>query len=258
MSEKNTYINIQNSYVRNNRIRTKLLLFIDNEIQSKIKQNKNNLKYSYGDAAQIIISFEETFIQNQNIKYDFSSSNILKTKKNINSDKSFSTFDDSSNKINEKSHEKERISIHSKTISKERNDSNKLLNKNISFHKKTYSIKNQIKQSRTFLILPKQKKSTEYLKNLCNSLKINKNNKKFAKHIRSISINTKLFDLNNNKKANRKSNVVKKEKKQKSKKDNLYTYSLFRKPQKINPLNHSKNRVCGKSSNSIFIAIEQN
>ena len=251
MSIKDTNINIRNSYYKNNRIRTKLLLLIDNEIQSKIKQNNKNLKYKYEDENFFKISFEETFIQNQNNKFDFCSSVILKSKKYDNSGKSFLTTDDSTNKINEKSQEKERDSIHSKTLSKKYNSSNKLLNNVIHFHKKIYSIKNISRQSSTFLILPKQKNGFEYLKNLCNSIKKSKHSKKSAKYIRSNNIKTKLFDLSNDKKINRESNEIKM---QKSIKDtNLYSFSLFRKSNKRNILINSKHRISGKSTNSIFI-----
>ena len=61
MSENNINTNVQNSYYKYNRIRTKLLLFIDKEIQSKIKQNNKNFKFNYQD--EIKINFEETFSQ---------------------------------------------------------------------------------------------------------------------------------------------------------------------------------------------------
>ena len=61
MSTNYTNINIRNSYFRNNKIRTKLLLFIDNEIQTKIKQNNRYLKYNWEDETVFRISFEENF-----------------------------------------------------------------------------------------------------------------------------------------------------------------------------------------------------
>ena len=69
MSTKNTNNISKNIYIRNNRIRTKLLLFIDNEAQSKVKQNNNNLKYNYGDETQIKINFVEAFTHNKTKKY---------------------------------------------------------------------------------------------------------------------------------------------------------------------------------------------
>ena len=193
------------SYFKNNRIRTKLLLFIDNEIQSKLKQNIQNLKFNCKNENLIKINLEETFTQKPIKKYFFSFSNIDKIKKNENSNKSLSTVDDSPNKIKEKS-SKKRYIIHFKTYAKEDNYSNKLIN--ISFDKKIYSIKNLFKQSSTFLILQKPKNSFEYLKILCNNFKICKNNKKTVKRIRSINLKKyKLLDFN--KKINKKSNEIK-------------------------------------------------
>ena len=255
MSTKDTNINIRKSYCKINRIRTKLLLLIDSEIQSKIKQNHRNLKYKYEDENLFRVSFEETFIHKQDIKYDFSSSIILNSKKIDNSGKSFLTTEDSTNKITEKSQEKEKNNIRSKTLSKECNNSNKLINNVICSRKKIYSIKNITKQSSTFLILSKQKNGAKYLKNLCNNIKICKNSKKSVKQIRPININSKLLDLSKVKKATRKSNELKI---QKSKNDsNLYTFSLFRKSNKKNILINLKHRNSGKSTNFIFIAKKQ-
>ena len=57
MATKNISTNIKNPYLRNNKIRTKLLLFIDNEIKSKIKQNHKNLKFNCENGIQVRISF---------------------------------------------------------------------------------------------------------------------------------------------------------------------------------------------------------
>ena len=244
MSEKNINSNIQNSYIKNNRIRTKLLLFIDNEIQCKIKQNIQNLKFNNGNENEIKISFEETFIQNQ--KYEFSFSNTLKTKKNFNSDKSFSTIDDSSNKNNNKSYKNERYNTHSNTISEVNNCSNKLFNNIINFKEKIYSIKNLSRQSSTFLILPKQKNASEYLKSLCNNLKICKNDKNSFKTIKYDNINNKLSSFSQDKKRTKKSNKILKDK-------NEYTHSLFRKSHKKNFVFNSNNQLFNKSNNLILI-----
>ena len=258
MLTKNTNTNVRNTYLRNNRIRTKLLLFIDNELQSKIKQNNYNLKFTCGDEAFFSISFEETFIQEEKNKYIYPASYILKTKQNDNSNKSSSTNDGSSNKNTEKSHQNEITNIHSKTFNKEDCHPNKLLNNNICFHKKIYSIKILSRQSSTFLILPKQKNAADYLKNLCNNLKIckkDKDDKTPVKHFKSININSQFCYLNNDKKTSRKFNQIIM---RKSKKDNLYNHSLFRKTQKGNfEFNSKHHRIYGKSTRSIFTAIEQ-
>ena len=243
--------NIRNSYIKNNRIRTKLLLFIDNEIQSKTKKNNKNLKFNCKNETSFKISFEETFTQKETIKYGFSFSNILITKKNDNSDKSVSTIDGSSNKIIKKSVKKNKSDIKFKSFSEEDNLSNKSLNIIICFREKNYSIKNLSKQSSTFLILPKQKNATEYLKTLCNNLKICKKYKKPTKRNTSINIKTNLFDLSKDKKSPKKSNGTKF---QKSKNNSQYTYSLFKKPQKRNFVFNPKNKI---STNSIFLKIKQ-
>ena len=239
----------ENSYCKNNRIRTKLLLFIDNEIQIKIKQNKQNLKFNCEEKSQIQITFEETFSQKEIEKYGFSSSNITKTKKNDNSDKSFSTVDNSSNKNKKKSKQKERGINHPKTFVKEDNLPNKLLN-NVCFHKKIYTIKNLSKQSSTFLILIKKKIGAKYLKNLCYNLKVCKNDKKPVKQCESINIKSKLLSLTKDKKAPKNSNKLIIPKSQKS---NICSTSLFKKQQKENFIINTKRRNYGKSSHSLLI-----
>ena len=81
---------------------------------------------------------QETYIQKQ--IFGFSSLNILRSKINVNSYKSISTIEDSSNKT-KKLYQKGRDNIHCKTINKECNYPNKLLNKTIHFHKKTIQLK---------------------------------------------------------------------------------------------------------------------
>ena len=245
MSTENTNINIQNNYSKYNLIRTKLLLFIDQEIRSKIKQNNRMLKFNCDD--EIRLSFEETFSQKESNKYNFSPLIIHKKNENYILDKSLSKIGSSSNKINEKSYQKERGSIYSKTLI---NYPNQLISNIIYFNKKFHSIKNISKRSNSILILHKQKNAAEYLKNLCNDLKITKNIKKPVIHTRSISINNKFLNLNRDKKASRKSNKIKT---LKSKKDVLYNFSLFKKPQKKNFGINPKHRKNGKSTNSILI-----
>ena len=167
-----------------------------------------------------------------------------------------STIDDSLNKINKNLNPKKRNNSHFKTIIKEENfPNNKLLNNTIRFHKKIYSIKNLSRQSSTFLILPKHKNSIEYLKTLCNNLKICKNYKKQIKQCETNSTINKLFNLNKDKKYHKKSNKIKTHK---SIKDNQYIYSLFRKSQKENYAINQKQRVSGKSTNSNIIKFIQN
>ena len=247
MSKNNSKTNIQNSYFKNNRIRSKLLLFIDNEILFKIKQHNNSLKFKCEKETLVRISFEETYTQKITNKYALTSLNILKTKKIDNSNKYFSTIDNSPNKINKKYNQRKRNNIHLKIFSNEDNGSNKSLNNIINFNKKNYSIKNVLRQSRTFLILRKQKKAAEFLKNLCNNLKICKIRKKPAKHNASSIIKNKLFNLKKNKKSPKKQNEIKFKK---SEKDNKYTNSLFIKSQRKNLIFNSVTKF---PVNSIFI-----
>ena len=208
-------MNAKTSYFKNNLIRTKLLLFIDKEIQSKLKQKAKNLKYNCKDIAQIEISFEETFFQKETNKHGHFYSNNHESKINLTSDKTFSTVDNSS-------------------IIKEDTHSKKCSNNIICFHNKNYLIKNLSKQSSTLLILPESKHSADYLKTLCNDLKISKKDKIPEKNTRSSVTKSKLLHLSKDKKTPEKINEIKI---QKSKKDNQYTYSLFRKSQKQIRLN---------------------
>ena len=252
---KNMNIKMQNSYIKNNQIRTKLLLFIDNELQTKIKQNNKNLKFKCED--EIRIGFEETFTQKHTIKHVYSSSDLFETKKNDNSDKSLSTVDGSPKKVIKKSNIK-RSSTHSKTIIKKVNSSNKLLNNIIYLNKNNYAINTQSKQLSTLLILNKQKNAAEYLKNLCNNLKIskiNKINKRPIKQSQSINLKSKLFNFSQDKKTTRKSNKIKEEK---PKKENKCIHSLFRKPHKENAIINSKHQVSRKPTGSILIKFIQN
>ena len=249
MSETINNTNIQNHYLKNNQIRTKLLKFIDNEIKSKMQQKIKTIKFKCEDESQIKISFEETFAQKQTNRYAFFSSNINKIKKNDNADKSISTVDDSSNKIHKKVYQK-RLNIRSKTISKVDNRSKKLLNNNNDFHKNIYSINNLSKQKNTFLIVPKKQNPAEYLKILCNNLKRPKNNKKPTIRITSRFIKSKLLDLNKDKKSSKKSSKLKLKK---PKKENRYADFSLRK-QKKNFVVNSKSEIF---SNSIFIKIKQ-
>ena len=247
--------NMKNLYSRNNQIRTKLLLFIDKEIQSKIKQPIKNLKFKCIDESLIKINVEETFTHKKSKKRDFSFTNTLKTKKTDNSEKSVSTNDDNSNKTSEKSNKKKKIITSSRTLSRDAVcRSNKLINNVICFNKKIYSIKNVSKRSSAFLILPKQKNAAEYLKNLCNNLKISKNKKKPIQKCGTVKIKNKRFNLSQDKKVSKKSN---KNLNPKSKMDNQYTFSLFKKPQNENILINPK-PAHRKSVNSVCIKFLKN
>ena len=151
---------------------------------------------------------------------------------------------------------KKRDNIHSKTISGETaHPNNKILNNNICFNEKIYLIKTLSKHSSTFLILSKQKNSAGYLKNLCNNLKICKNEKKPIKKCETINLKSKGLNLSQDKKTTKKSNKSKKN--PKSKKENKITYSLFRKSQKENCLINPKRQMTRKSVNSVRIKFQK-
>ena len=89
------------------------------------------------------------------------------------------------------------------------------------------------------------------MQNLCNNLKICKIRKNPAKHNASSIFKSKLFNLNRDEKPPKKLSQVKMKK---SKKDNKYTYSLFRKSKKKNSVLNPKNKIY---ANSILIEIKQ-
>ena len=226
-------------------------MFIDNEIRSK--QVNQNLKFNSNNEIQFKICFEETFVQKQNNKNDFPSSNIVKTNKKDNLNKSISPIVVSINKIPGKLRLKKSNNTHSKVYKKERIRSNKLSNNSFYFSKKFYSIKNVPKESRTFLVLNERKYATGYLKTLCNNLKKFKNNNKTEKHVGVINLKTKLVDLNQNKKVHKITNKIKN---RKSKKSSQYIYPLFKKPLKKNFAMTSKYK--NSRANSVLIKIKQN
>ena len=246
----------QNFYSRNNKIRSKLLLFIDNEVQSKIKQNNQNIKFNFENDSLIKICFEETFSQKKTKKRDYSILNTLRTKKNENSDKSISTIDDTSNKITVKSPLKKWGITHSKTLSGEEiRQNNKILDNKICYNEKVYSIKTLSKHSSTFLILPKRKNAVEYLKNLCDKLKICKNEKKPIKKSGTININRKSLNLGQDKKVQKKQSTSKK---RKSIIESRYNCSLFKKQQKENIFINPKNQISRKSVYSVCVKFLKN
>lgn len=158
-----------------NKIRTKLLLYIDQEIQSKIKQNKlkNNLqkydktKFSKKNVKTYTYQPNIIFMSSINF-FDFSNSKNTKNRKSSN--KSCSTCEITPNDYNILSQSKNNlVSVHNSGLV----DSNKISYHNIIyFHKKYYSIKRNLKHSSTLQIYKKPKTDRKYLKKLCDSLKI--------------------------------------------------------------------------------------
>ena len=176
-----------------NKIRTKLLLFIDQEIQSKIKQKKLFYNLQNEEQKNIILypHTDEIYSQHQNTHFvsfsnfeEKTSKNDIKLKKiRRNSRQSISTcLATPINKdVSFKSRESKNISVcYGNSICK-KNFYNYTLayNNIINIKKNCYSIKKVLKPSSTFQIYKKQKTDKKYLKKLCNSLKIIKKNDSF-------------------------------------------------------------------------------
>ena len=183
-----------------NKIRTKLLLFIDQEIQSKIKQKKLFYNLQNEEQKNIILypHTDEIYSQHQNTHFvsfsnfeEKTSKNDIKLKKiRRNSRQSISTcLATPINKdVSFKSRESKNISVcYGNSICK-KNFYNYTLayNNIINIKKNCYSIKKVLKPSSTFQIYKKPKTDRKYLKNLCNSFKIiKKNDFPFNKQMKS-------------------------------------------------------------------------
>ena len=164
MSPKNNFYSIANN------VRTKLLLFIDKEIQLQNKNHNHFIfnKKNYKEETHCI-NIEETYSQKKT-EIVFSNSK-LQSKITISKDtiKTTSTCNDTP-KITNETH----------------------CNDEFYLKDKIYSINKEIKPSSTFLIYEKPKTDKSYLKNLCDSLKLSKkyNGSSFMPtHIKNIKNN---------------------------------------------------------------------
>ena len=203
--------NVLSTFFKANKVRTKLLLFIDQEIQFKIKNNelKNNiLKY---DKTKFCQNHVKTYTYQPNQIFLFSMnmfdfSNFKKEKKIADSKKSFSTCEDTPESNNILTQPEENLfNIHYLNSSLNKKTS---YYDNILFRKKYYSIHQKSKHSSTFQIYEKPKADKKYLKNLCNSLKIPSKEHTLTSFNK---INCKFLVNNINKKGN--SSIVQKLKK---------------------------------------------
>ena len=136
-----------------NKVRTKLLLFIDKEIQCQKKNHNPSFSVTnYEEKTQYIV-IEQIYTQKKT-EFIFSSfeskPKILKIQ---NSKNTFSTCNDTptNNKVNS-------------------------FNKVVNFENKIYSVNKKLRQSSTFLIFEKPKIDKNYLKFVCDSLKLPKKN----------------------------------------------------------------------------------
>ena len=197
----------EKAYIIANRIRSKLLLFIDNELKKKPKHPEQKFIKEYPIPEKIItIDYEE--IKNEKIKYKYSNEFILpsKTSRNFISNKpkilSPSTVDDTPyqekpNNLLHQSNSIRNVFQHKTNQEKSKNkieiDVRKIkiiksmkINKNIEFDDNKYFIRANKKKSSVFLIEKKIKKDENYLKNLCKRLK------KIRKNLSNIKISKSL------------------------------------------------------------------
>ena len=171
-----------------NKIRTKLLLFIDQEIQSKIKQKK--LFYNpqleekrstilYSNINKMYSNHENTFYISFAKFKDKISKNQIKLKKNRHSSQESLSTCFATSKTKAKIFQNrnlKNIPVYYGSPTKKINIHNDLLSFNniINIKENFYAIKKELKLSSTFQIYKKPKTDKKYLKKLCDSLKIMK------------------------------------------------------------------------------------
>lgn len=190
-----------------NKIRTKLLLFIDQEIQSKIKENKlkDNLR-KYHESK--LFNHVKTYAYQPNIVFmstinNFDFSNAKNKQKRKNSKNSCSTFEITPNNNNILSQTGENsVNVCDLNFTKRKKISHY---NSICFHEKYYSIKRNIRHSSTFQIYKKPKTDKKYLNNLCDKLKIPSKKTFYSKiNYKTFVKRTKIGDSSPIKKINRK------------------------------------------------------
>ena len=183
-----------------NEIRTKLLLFVDKEIQSKIKQKKLYYNPQYEEQRNNILysNINKTYFHHENTffisssKFEEKASNKEKQLEQIHqrSQKTISTcFDTSAPKdllFQSENLKNIPVCYGNQTCKKNFNYIFFPSNNIININEKVYSIKKVLKPSSTFQIYKKQKTDIKYLKNLCNSFKLTKkNNLVFNRQLKS-------------------------------------------------------------------------
>ena len=215
-------------YSKRNNIRTKLLLYIDNEIHIKIKNKllpEINID-KINSASQIIINFEETYTQSSN--------------EDISKKKSTSTNDDSPKRVKILDEKIKRASTHAGTVKQQLANNIYSIN---SFNKRAFFI-SPIKKE---IISPKNGK--KFLKKLCENLKrtekLERNNYRNSNRtiitLRKIQIDDyENKKMNKNKVKNKSNSLVNfKIKKEKKKEEKKQVYSLFRKMKQNNKKENS-------------------
>ena len=175
--------NKNNIYSLANKIRTKLLLFIDNEISRK---SLNSHKKNIINEEQIEIHFEETYNQKSDNKICYSI-NFSKTpptldtsskiKKTVNNQNYFNSNSNTRRDFQRRTMEHKIDNCNPIRIASKNKTTNNITKNNnfILVDDNKYMIKANIKQSRAILIekkkLVKSEKDETYLKNLCRSFK---------------------------------------------------------------------------------------
>ena len=182
-----------------NEIRTKLLLFIDKEIQTKIKQkklfynpqNKEQKNITLYSSINKMYSNQQNkfFISFNKFEKKISKNEVIVKKNRRKSQQSISTYF-ASPITNDKQFQNGNVknfSVYHGNPEGKRNSQNYYLYNNIiNIKKNRYSIKKLQKPTSTFQIYKKPKTDRKYLKNLCNSLKIiNKNELLFNRQVKS-------------------------------------------------------------------------
>ena len=201
-----------NQYKKANKIRMKLLLFIDKEIQSDKKNNqkiiqKRNQEYTS------LIQFEETFFQNESFHFVEINKIIFdsKMKKGKEKNKKLVSKNDStpifkipqnkgillpSNFFIHKTAKKEKSTTFLNPICELKKAHSTLFSNHIKLEKKVYSMKLKKKLSSVLEIYTKPKNDKKYLKDLCNNLKRmrpNANRQKSTSFINNLSKSKNTF-----------------------------------------------------------------
>ena len=161
-----------------NKIRTKLLLFIDKEIQTKIKQKKLFYNPQHEDQRNAVLYSNRNKMYSHQENRPFISS--LFEEKNLKNEAGLKKIKHNFQLpiTNRSLHPIFQIKVcyRSKVGKKKLHKHCFSFNNTINVKDSSYSIKKVQKPSSTFQIYKKPKTDKKYLKNLCNSLKIIKKN----------------------------------------------------------------------------------
>ena len=175
--------NLNKNYLIANKIRTKLLILIDTEIQNQ----KHKFILKNQEQSQIYINFEETYTQKEKKNYfTFNEkSKPLLTEINQNSKKQ-----SSNNAFTYPNKNSQSNIIGNKNKSYSSNNF-QFFSSNICYNNKKYLLKRNSKISSAMIVNRKQKTDDQFLKNMCKNLKI------ISKKQKPQNINKNFFKNNN-------------------------------------------------------------